>query len=149
VTRRVSVRHRLAGGGLVLMVLAAAGGLAGCTSARNTLGTPVNACYQALPVAAAAVHHRGHFAGVVLLGRRALRSDRRVGAVLTDIGGSLPRSVCVVSFHGRFAAGDVERPIGTSVANGRWALVLVALPSKDLVGTVVSRRPPHMHGDLF
>jgi hypothetical protein len=129
--------------------LAAGLGLAACTSARNTLGRPVDACYQALPVAAAAVHHQGRFSGVVLLGRHALAASRPIGAVVTAAGGPRPASVCAVAFHGQFRASDVAQPVSGSAPTGHWALVLVALPSQRLIGTAIGPHPPWSLRALF
>lgn len=129
-------------------VLAAAitggGALAGCTSARNTLATPVSGCFRALPVAAAAVHHQGSFAGVRLVGARVLRSSPVLAPVVSAPGSQPAASVCVVAFRGSFASSGSNRvdalvgpmPTGTS----RYALVLVAMPGDRLLGTVLVDR---------
>ena len=49
---------------VVLVVVTASIVLAGCTTARNALGPAESPCFQALPVAHAAVNDTGHFSGV-------------------------------------------------------------------------------------
>ncbi len=131
------------------LVLAAGIGVASCTSARNTLGPPVGACYRALPVAAAAVHHQGRFAGVRLVSRHELAPEQPIGRLLATAGAATPRSACVVAFRGRFTAADVTDATPGSATTGRWATVVVTMPADQVVATVVEPRPPSSFTDLF
>ena len=141
------VRQRL--GALVVaatLLLCAPVVLAGCTAARNTLGTRVGVCYHALPVAAAAVHHRGKFAGVRLVGAGDLRALGRLGDMVR--GSALP-SLCVVGFRGSFTSAQVVDPVGAAVTAPRpYAVVVVTAPGDRLVGTAVLRRLPLALRDL-
>ena len=124
-------------------VLAAAAGLGGCTSARNTLATPVSACYRALPVAANAVHHRGKFAGVRLVDARSLASRPGLARIVAEQGGGPVRAVCVVVFHGSFDAAAVDvGAAGPSTGTRPYAVVMVAIPDDRFLGTVLAERPP-------
>ncbi len=130
-------RRRL---GAVLTAVVAAGTLAGCTAARNDLGTNDSGCYVTLPAAARAVHGAGHLAGVRLEAVKSLRSRApRVYAIATAPGLEV-RQVCLVAFHGRFRAGQVERPKGRSF--GRLAVVVLEYPDSRLLGTLLLVRAP-------
>jgi hypothetical protein len=129
------------GGALVagaLSVLLSAATVAGCTSARNTLGTSASPCFDSLAIAASAVHHRGTFAGVRQV------SLTQIGNALgmrSDLGqfGRKVHTVCVVSYHGTFSPAEVQKPLGPPPigGHGHFAIVIVAKPQNHLVGTVV------------
>lgn len=142
-------RRLRSGVGALLLAAAAAVALSGCTSARNALGTPVDTCYRALPVAARAVHHRGSFSGVLLLGRGALAPADSLGALVARRGGPSVRSVCVVVFHGSYDRGDVRDPADTAAGTRRWGVVLVSTPANRLLGTVLVAKPPFNLRDLI
>src|SRR5260370_21668344 len=87
--------------------------LAGCPSARNTLGTNSSLCYRALAVARDAVHNKGQFAGVRLVKVAALTHYPPLRPELTARSGTPPLDVCVVSDRGRFRLGQRESAPGT------------------------------------
>lgn len=129
-----------------VLAIALAGALvAGCGSARASLGTADSGCYVALPTAGAAVHHRGHFVGVRLVGVAALRTTApRMFEVARSAPGPTVRRVCLVAFGGSFSSADVVDPWGQ--AQGRLAVVVVEYPDRRLLGTVVIRHPPLRFG---
>ncbi len=137
----VGRRARAVAAGFLLVLGGAT--LSACTSARNTMATPVSACYRALPVAATAVHHRGRFAGVRLVDARALAARPGLAQVVAGHGTASLRSVCVVVFRGSYRPSAVDAVAGApSTAARPYAAVLVALPGDRLLGTVLLTRPP-------
>jgi hypothetical protein len=116
------------------------GALAGCTTARSSLGTSDSACYLALPTATKAVHSHGRLYGVHRYSLSALR--RQAPRLLDDLGtkeaGS--QAVCVIAFEGTFAAKSVTAPHGQ--ASGRLAVVVSTTPGNHVLGTVIFTHPP-------
>ncbi len=122
-----------------------AGALLGaCTSPRNALGTNASPCYQALPEAAAAVHHRGTLQGVRLVDVRRLPQNDRLRAVLAGRGGSTVKTVCAFSYRGSYRLDQVQRPLGHQPTGGSapYAVVLVSMPQNSLVATFVLAHQP-------
>jgi peptidoglycan/LPS O-acetylase OafA/YrhL len=118
--------------------------LAGCTAARNDLGTQNSGCYVTLPAAVRAVHGAGHLAGVRLEAVKALRRPvPRLYAVATAAGLHVEQ-VCLVAFHGHFESGKVERPRGAP--SGRLAVVVLEYPDSRLLGTLLYAHPPVRFG---
>jgi hypothetical protein len=112
-----------------------AGAVAGCTSARSNLGTSDNSCYLALPSASNAVGAHGRLLSVDLFTLTALRE--RAPQLFTALGTkhASPQRVCVVTFVGKFNKTSVLDPLGSS--SGRLAVVVLATPSNQLLGTVI------------
>jgi hypothetical protein len=139
------VRRRAA---TVILCLVSAATLFGCTSARNTLGTNASPCFQALVIAANAVHHKGSFAGVHLLSFSKIGSDAHIQSVLSARAGTTVHNVCVVSYKGTFRVDDVERPLGRPPVGGvgHYAIVIVSQPQNHLLGTVVRATQPLRFG---
>lgn len=140
------MRRRL---GVLVAGLVAAAGLSACTSARNGLGTPVGACYRALPVAADAVGHQGRFAGVMLLGDHALHRSTAFTQEVLRRGGPTLRATCVVVFRGSFSVATEPRAVVAGQGRLRWAIVVVSSPGNHLVLIVLSPRPPSHLADLL
>ncbi len=138
-------RRRAAAALATLAVVAAA---AGCTSARNTLGTNSSPCFSALPAARQAVHDRGTFSGVLLVrssafDQRTTPRSERLRAELTRRAGHPLSNVCVVAYSGDFSSGDVQDPFpSSSTTPGRYAVVVLAYPGDKLLGTAVRTREP-------
>lgn len=126
--------------GTVLVVLVAAATLAGCSAARNSLGTEDAGCYITLPRAVQAVHGAGHLAGVRLEAVASLRRRAPKLYAVANERGVRPQRVCLVAFHGRFKATQVERASGAPV--GRLAVVVLEYPDSRLLGTVLFFRAP-------
>lgn len=128
---------------LLLLGVALAAGilLAGCTSARNGLGTTQSDCYVAIPAATRAVHGRGHLQGVQLEPVSALRdhAPRLYRAATTAPKPPVAR-VCLVAFTGRFRAADLAEHLGD--ATGRLAVVELAYPGNRLLATLLVAHPP-------
>ncbi|MHB1503905.1 MAG: hypothetical protein ACYCTL_07325 [Acidimicrobiales bacterium] len=135
---RRSRRARLGLSGLVVVIGVT---LAACTSARNTLGTSSSQCYQALPVAAGAVHRRGEFAGVRLVPPSVLaeKSHERLRSVLATRAGAGVGHVCAVAYRGSFKLDQVARPIAIPpvVGTGGYAVVVVSVPANRVLATFV------------
>jgi len=137
-SRRRAVATWLVG----LLVVAAI--LGACTSPRDALGTNASPCYQALPVAAAAVHHRGTFQGVRLIDAQRLGSRDQLRAVVSLLAGHRVRNVCAFSYRGAYSFGQVERPLGHQPpgSSAPYAVVLVATPQNTLLATFVLEHQP-------
>jgi hypothetical protein len=122
--------------------------LAGCTSARDTLGTNASICFEALPVAGDAVHHHGTFTGVRLVSLTSVGADTHLRAHLAARAGKAVHDVCVVSYRGTFRVDGVERPLGRPPAGGvgHYAIVIVSNPQDHLLGTVVRLTQPLRFG---
>jgi hypothetical protein len=120
----------------VLMVMS----LAGCTSARSSLGTSDSSCYLALPTANQAIHGHGHFLGVKLFTVGSLHhAAPHLYAVLPDDISST-QHVCAVAYTGHFSGGGVKDPRGQ--ASGRLAVVISTSPGNRLLATVIFSRIP-------
>lgn len=128
---------------LVGLVMAAAL-LGACTSPREALGTNASPCFQALPVAAAAVHHRGVLQGVRLIDAQRLGRHDQLRAVASMRAGHPVRSVCAFAYRGAYSLGQVERPLGHQPPGNSapYAVVLVATPQNTLLATFVLEHEP-------
>jgi hypothetical protein len=118
--------------------------LAGCTAARDTLGTSSSPCFRALPVASEAVNDRGTLAGVRLLGARDLEKHPKLRDALSTRAGHPVRTVCAVAFTGQFRIGEVHDPIAPGPVGGigTFAVVCISTPQNGLLGTLVLSRAP-------
>jgi len=141
-------RRTLATGvALVLALALSASGLAGCTSARNGLGTHDSSCFRALPAARAAVGTAAIFAGVRSLPASALvkaveampHASQAVPPALTAV---LPEGMCLVAFKGNFAVDRVPSPWAPLPGPYRGAVVVVRFSNVKLVTTVLVPRLP-------
>jgi hypothetical protein len=147
----VSTR-RVAAAVLISLSLATAG----CASPRFALGTTRSPCFQALPVAAAAVAHQGQFAGVTrvnrttlgLNGRLGLPRRRRTTTTVTTKPTSTtalpshpttttrpsvpaqPQGACLVAFKGTFDRSKIPLLV-PSPAVGRYAVVVVSVRTRQ------------------
>jgi hypothetical protein len=121
---------------------------AGCTTARDTLGTNASSCFEALAVAADAVHDRGSFAGVHLLKLSAVGADLGMEAEVMARVGAGVHDICVVSYRGTFRVDQVARPLGPPPAggHGHFAIVIVSKPQNRLIGTVIRQTQPLRFG---
>jgi hypothetical protein len=137
-TRRDPVWRRWAAGAAGCVLLA--GVLAGCTTARSSLGTSDSSCYLALPTATKATGSDGHLLGVQRDSLAALR--KQAPHLLRDLATKKPgsQSVCVIAFTGKFTAGSVSDSRGR--ASGRLAVVVTTTPGNHVLGTVIFKRAP-------
>ena len=136
---------------ILLALVLAAIAMAGCTAARNGLGTHASSCFRVLPAAQAAAGTSARFDGVRLLPGAAL--IRTVSDVAKGRPG-LPehlqevshQATCLVAFRGTFSLSSVSR--GWSPAPGPYpnAIVVMRQSSGDLVATVLLRRLPRAIG---
>jgi hypothetical protein len=115
-------------------------GLAGCTTARSSLGTSDDPCYLALPTANSAVHSRGRLIGVHLFDLKTLH--QRAPALLSDLDtkDTSSQSVCVSAFVGHFTRASVTGGRGRS--SGKVAIVVSTTTGNHVLGTVLFDRTP-------
>jgi hypothetical protein len=130
--------RRLAGAAAGCLLFA--GVLAGCSSARSSLGTSDSSCYLALPTATKAVGGHGRLLGVHLFTLTSLR--HRAPRLFKDLalGHDGSERVCVVAFSGAFDQATVSHPSGRS--SGQLAVVVATTPGNELLGTVIFKRAP-------
>jgi len=125
--------------------------LGGCTTARDTLGTNASSCFEALAVAADAVHDQGSFAGVHLINVSTVGTDLHLKAEVLARVGPKVHDICAVSYRGDFRVDHVARLMGRPPAGGRgrYAIVIVSKPQNKLVGTVIRQTQPLRFGHPF
>jgi hypothetical protein len=133
-----SMSRRLARGLAGCLLLATV--LAGCASARSSLGTSDSSCYLALPAATHAVHSHGRLLGVHLFTLEVLRHKSPHLFKALDTRYDASQRVCASAFGGRFDQDSVSAPRGHS--SGRVAVVVTTTPGNHLLGTVIVGRAP-------
>ena len=116
----------------LVLLAAAVASLASCTP-RNSLGTGSTACIQAIPVAAAEVHHKGRPEGV-RTARGASLAQR-----IPEVAPLGKQTVCLVAFSDDFRPGDVTH--AKVQRAGRYALVVVDSHQKVVAAFVLDRLP--------
>lgn len=118
--------------------------LAGCTAARDTLGTNSSPCFRALALAADAVHDRGEFAGVRLVSDSTLSKRSHFESVLKQRSSTPLHNLCLVAYRGSYRPTQVQRPAGKVPASGvgHFAIVVVSTPQNDLLATFVLEKEP-------
>jgi hypothetical protein len=122
--------------------------LAGCTSARNGLGTHDSLCFRVLPEARAAVGRSADFSGV-----RALPGSDLVKAIesLRSTHGTPPdalmdvahQTTCLVAYGGGFTVAGVSQGWAAEAGPYRAAVVVMGLSDDKVVATVLFRTVPH------
>jgi len=142
--RTLLAKRRLGASVSVALVCLGSFAVAGCTSARNALGTNSSPCFLALPVAEDAVHHRGTFAGVRLMTAKSLASRVHFLDVLKARAGGTLSDVCVIEYRGKYRLDQVERPLGKMPASGSgsYAIVVVSRSTNRLLATLVRETLP-------
>jgi len=133
--------------GVALALTMSAVSLAGCTSARNSLGTRDSACFRALPEARSAVGPVAVFAGVRSLQASALvkevestpHASRTIPPALTAVEHA---ATCLVAFKGSFAVDRVSRGWAPLPGPYQGAVVVVRFSNVKLVMTVLLPRLP-------
>jgi hypothetical protein len=115
---------------------------AGCTAARNDLGTTTEQCFRAIPVGRAAVHGSGTYAGTVLVTVRDLTARGQLR--LSTSRDPRAKALCLVAYHGSYHTSDVMRPTGTvpSSGVGSYAVAIVSSPGNFLLGTNIFQMLP-------
>jgi len=140
---------------VTLGLVVAGATLGACTSPRDALGTNASPCFQALPIAAGAVHHRGTLQGVRLIDVNRLGAQDRLRAVLTVpavAAGHPIRTLCAFSYRGSYTSDQVERPLDGQPSGtvAPYAVVLVSTPQNTLLATfVLAREPLRFRHDLL
>lgn len=136
-------RRRAGAATVCLVVLSLPVFCGGCTGARNDLGTTSSQCFRAIPVARAAVHGRGSYAGTVLVSVASLRTTSRLRLVASHAGPNV-RALCLVAYKGTYHLEDVTGDVGTAPAGGvgTYAVAVVSSPGNLLLGTVIFRNVP-------
>lgn len=138
--RRPARRAATAVASLVL----ASGLLASCSAARSDVGTTDESCYLALPTASRAIEGQGHLAGVRRYTLSSLRTmaPRLYGRLADDVPAG--HAVCLVAYTGQFDADHVTKPFGRP--SGHVAVVVVASPGQQLLGTLILTKAPVRFG---
>jgi hypothetical protein len=121
-------------GAVLAGILAVAVAASSCTTNRNALGTGASPCYQAIPVAARAVHGHGRFVGVRRVPARTVR------AWLGERGAARRRTFCLVAYRDEYEPGSVEG--APPAASGPYAVLVVSSPGDHLVRGLILRRLP-------
>ena len=129
---------------LVAIVALGSSWLAGCTAARDTLGTNSSPCFHALALAADAVHDRGKFAGVRLVSEAALSKTHHLQSVLKMRSTTPLHNVCLVAYNGEYRPSQVMKAAGKvpSSGVGHFAIVAVSSPQNKLLATFVLGKEP-------
>lgn len=110
-------------------VLAVALVLTSCASPRNALNTPAGTCFRGLPAARAAVGPEAQLIGVRRVSRKDLvRAVPQAGTIRAE-------SLCLVTFHGPFSAGQV--PQADPAAPGAYAMVALDIRGSHVLGAFV------------
>jgi hypothetical protein len=117
---------------VAVLLAGAVASLASCTP-RNALGTGSMACIQAIPVAAAEVHHKGRPEGV-----RRVTADT-LATRIPEVAPLGKQTLCLVAFSDDFKPGDV--PHAKVQQAGRYALVVVDSHERVVVSFVLDRLP--------
>jgi hypothetical protein len=128
-------------------------GTAGCTAARNLLGTRISPCFRVLPAAQSAVGERPNGGPEpIFIGIQWLSANSLVRAVKKVPGASAPppaplvnehhRGVCAVAFRGAVSpSGSIEPWVPAPVA-GKFAIAVVRQSDSRVLATVVLARLP-------
>jgi hypothetical protein len=124
------------------VIVALAGLLGGCASARNELVSHDSVCFRVYPEALAAVHHHGRFAGARYLPPRALIVEKHRVGVPDALSDAARVATCLVAFTGHFTASSVESGWAPSGTPGQIAIVVIQQRNSALVATVVLSRMP-------
>lgn len=124
----------------ILGALVLAGALAGCTSARSSLGTTDSSCFLALPTASSAVHDHGYFMGIHLFTRAQLaKVAPRMANELAEADEAATH-LCVAAYSGTFTSTGVQKAMGRPA--GKLAIVVVNASTRKLLATVIFRHLP-------
>jgi hypothetical protein len=121
-----------------------------CTSARNTLGTHVSACFRVLPEAEQAVGDEGQYKGVHFEPVRNLLLDlhkQHLGAAADNPPASIERAehfpVCLVEYEGAYLLTLLEDGWSPSGAfTGSYAIVVIRQSNSQVVATVLLQHEP-------
>jgi len=132
--------------------------LTACASPRAALGTSRNSCYQALPLAADAVHHQGRFDGLTLTrvpdrfttptvrpsrpGTPAPASTTTTTVVAGSTSTTRPgRPVCLVAFKGTFDPQKIDLLRGPR-RSGPYAIVVVSVRTRKVAAVYLAAALP-------
>ena len=118
--------------------------LPGCTHVPGVSNGSVSVCYRAIPVGRTSIHDRS----ATLIGVHRIAVDKVRDQLPADAQAQLTSEndteVCVMAFHGKFAAGQVDSAPPTQ--SGSYALVLVSSRRLHLVAALVLDKLPHAFG---
>lgn len=143
--------RRLAAVAAVCIVVVCGSTLAGCTAARNGLGTTDSLCFHVLPEARGAIGKSASFAGVRLLPIGDVLKAIELRAIEHSRHGTPPplslvraehERDCLVAFRGDFSLAHTR--LGWAARPGPYrAAIVVVRPSNDkVVVTILLRRVP-------
>jgi hypothetical protein len=124
---------------------------AGCTAARNGLGTNISSCFRVLPTAKGTAEG-GSRRPVTFVGLQWIGTDRLVHGVAKPGSGGPPPppslepehrlGVCAVAYRGVFSASSVTRPWVPGAGPYRIAIVVVRQSNNRVLATVLLARVP-------
>jgi hypothetical protein len=127
--------------GLAGCVLAASL-LAGCTSARSSLGTTDASCYQSLPTATNAGQSHGRLIGLHLYTLKDLKT--KAPHLYKYVVANAPQHLCEVGLTGKSTKGKVSKALGKS--SGELAVVVATSPGNKLLATLIFSHAPLKFG---
>ncbi len=131
--------------------------LAGCTAARNVLGTTDSLCFHTLPEARSAVGSRAFFAGVRLLPVddvvRAIERSRSYPKAPASLVRIEHKRACLVAFRGEFTLARSRLGWAPRPGPYKGAVVVVSPSDNKVIATILFRRVPSSiefdHGIAF
>ncbi|MGO8875424.1 MAG: hypothetical protein ACLQNG_06630 [Acidimicrobiales bacterium] len=139
------MRRRSVGALLLVAALTAGSGLAGCTAARNGLGTGASQCFRVLPEARAAVGKAATFEGVtkargsVLV--KALESPGLAATPPEALRQMSRRTTCAVAYRGHFSVAGVARGWAAEPTGPYHAgVVVMDLSDERVIATLLFRK---------
>lgn len=137
-----------AGTAVALAAALVSAGVTGCGVAYPRLSNhSVSDCWQAVPVAHAAVHD----SRATVIGVHRVPVDSVVGELSSSARATLvgdnDTAVCAVALHGDFASGQVS--LATAGESGHYAIVLVSARRLRVLASVVVNDLPNALGRRF
>jgi hypothetical protein len=132
---------------VALVVVLGSSTLAGCTAARDGLGTRASLCFRFLPQAHDAVPKSAVFSGVrslpgddLVMAIKASPADKRLPPdALVD---AAHQMTCLVAFRGRFTVAGVTKGWAPKPGPYRGAVVAVAQDDGKIIVTVLFATVP-------
>ena len=129
---------------VVACVLLATAAGCGAAPTPGLSNGSVSACYRAIPVARHAIHDPH----ATLIGVHRIAADRvrphLPPPAQSRLAGDNDTTVCAISFHDKFAAGQVD--LAPPHESGTYAVVLLSSKKLKLIGSAVLNRLPRFLG---
>jgi hypothetical protein len=141
-----SARRLAAIAAVALCALVGGSALAGCTAARNVLGTTDSLCFHTLPEARDAVGSRAVFAGVRFLAVndvvRAIEHSRLHLKPPVSLLTMKHKRACLVAFRGEFSLARSRLGWAPRPGPYKGAVVVVSPSDNKVIATILFRRVP-------